>query len=469
MKTTNKNFLYNVLYQIFSFLIPLITTPYISRVLGAENIGIYSYTYSIAYYFLLASMLGINNYGAREIAKRVKNKEEMSKKFLSIYYLQLIMNFIMIFLYFIFINFISYQHKNILYIQLIFLLANALDVNWFFFGQEEFKITISRNIIIKILSLIFIFLFVKSPSDLCTYTFIMSTSTFISQAYLWFFVKKKIVKCKLLLKDIFANFKPCLVLFIPVVAYSIYRVMDKTMIGFFAGELELGYYESAEKIINIPLSFISALGTVIMPNITKSNENEFNRKFCDAFYLIYFIILPMVFGLLVVSKDFTNLFFGAGYFKTANIIIYLLPTVIVGATTNLVRSSYLIPKSLNKVYIISTSVGAAVNLLLNLIFIPLYGAYGACIGTVVAEFVVLFFQFGVTKDNLEYGRCIKMIIPLFYKTSLIFIILILLNILISNNNIRLLLQVVISVICYFALNYRYIVCDFLGIKKSKID
>lgn len=467
MKDTNKNFLYNVIYQLFAFLIPLITTPYISRILGAENIGIYSYTYSIAYYFILASMLGINNYGAREIAKCVNNKKEMSRKFFSIYFLQLIMNVIMVFLYLVLIKVIDYDNKIIMYFQIIFLIANALDINWFFFGQEEFKITISRNIIIKFLSLILVFLFVKSSNDLWIYVIIMSTSTLISQIYLWFFVKGKVEKVKVSKIDICENLKPCLILFVPVIAYSIYRVMDKTMIGYFVGELELGYYESAEKIINIPLSFVSALGTVIMPNITKSKEEESKEKFLDSFYLTYFFILPITMGLLIVSKDFTNLFFGDGFFKTSNIIIFLLPTIIFGGTTNLVRSSYLIPKSLDKVYVASTAIGAIINLILNLAFIPLYGAYGACIGTIAAELTVLVYQYCVTRKKIDYFQCLKIIFPLLIKSVIMVLIIFIIGRFIKIANIRFLVQIIVALIYYFLVNYDYILFDFIGKRKKQ--
>ena len=151
MKNTNKNFLYNVIYQVFIFIIPLITTPYVSRILGVNNVGIYSYTYSLVYYFMLASMLGINNYGAREIAKASNNKEKLSKTFFSIYFLQLICCSIMIILYIIISGVYQYEHKTIMFIQLIYLISCVFDINWFFFGLEKFKITISRNIIIKLL------------------------------------------------------------------------------------------------------------------------------------------------------------------------------------------------------------------------------------------------------------------------------------------------------------------------------
>lgn len=309
MKDTNKNFIYNVIYQVFIFIIPFVTTPYISRVLGVENVGIYSYTYSIVNYFMLCGLIGINNYGARSIAIKSKNKDEMSQEFFNIYLLQLILTIIMLMLYYIFSLFIYRYNLTIMLIQSIFLISVAFDINWFYFGMENFKITISRNIIIKILSLILVFSVVKNSNDLWKYTLIMAGSTLISQIYLWIFVKRYICFKKPEFKKIFSYLKPCLVLFIPVIAYSIYRIMDKTMIGYIANTVELGNYESAEKIINIPIGFITALGTVMMPHMSKVKNDEIKDKISETYKLIFFFTVPMCFGIFAISNDFSNIFF----------------------------------------------------------------------------------------------------------------------------------------------------------------
>ncbi|MDV4150289.1 oligosaccharide flippase family protein [Clostridium sp. AL.422] len=463
MKKTNKNFIYNVVYQVFIFIIPLVSTPYISRILGVNNIGIYSYTYSLVYYFMLASMLGINNYGAREIAKCSLNRSKLSQKFYSIYFLQLICNILMIIFFAIFIVIIDYNHKDILMIQFIFLISCAFDINWFFFGMEEFKITITRNVIIKILSLVLIFALVKNNNDLWLYTLIMSISTFISQVYLWIFIRKRVSFGKISFKEVFSHLPQCLILFIPVIAYSIYRVMDKTMIGFLANTTELGYYESAEKIINIPISFVTALGTVMMPHIAKSSDEELANKFSSTFYLCYFFIIPMVLGLLVISKDFTRFFFGEEFSKTANIIILLLPTILFAAMTNIIRSNYLIPKSKDKIYIMSTALGAIINLIFNIIFIKKYGAYGACIGTVAAEFSVLVYQIVYTKTKINYLNNFKKLLPIVVKSFIMLIYLIIIGSLIENIYTKIIVQVFGAIVIYFTCNYRYILNDFLGI------
>lgn len=468
MKSTNKNFLYNILYQLFIFVIPLITTPYVSRVLGVNNIGVYSYTYSIINYFMLCSMLGINNYGSREIAKNSKKLEDKSRTFWSIYILQLLCTFIMVIIFFVFYSVFDYKYKNILLIQTIFLLSCAFDINWYFFGSEKFKITISRNIIIKLLSLILIFSFVKGKNDLWIYTLILSGSTLISQIYLWFYLKREIIFTKVRLKDILKHLKGSLILFIPVIAYSIYRIMDKTMIGAISDTIQLGNYESAEKIINIPISIISALGTVMLPHMSKTDDSKFNEKIISTFELCFFILFAMFFGLTVIADDFSTLFFGKGFSLVSNIIKMLLITTIFSGITNVIRNNYLIPKCLESIYVKSTIYGAIVNLCLNLIFIPKFGAYGACIGTIGAELLVMIYQIVKTKNAINYKIIIKKIIPFFIKSLIMAIIIYLIGMLFTKNiKLKLIVQILMAVIIYLGLNNKYVIYDFFGYKAKK--
>ena len=156
--SVKKNLVYNILYQVLILIIPLITTPYISRVIGPEGIGIHSYTYSIVNYFVLFAMLGINNHGNRSIAMVKDNKEELSKTFVSIYSLQIIMSILMIIIYSIVFIFIENKYRAFFAIQFIYIIATLLDINWFFFGMEEFKLTVIRNSVVKVLSMLSIFI-----------------------------------------------------------------------------------------------------------------------------------------------------------------------------------------------------------------------------------------------------------------------------------------------------------------------
>lgn len=470
MRKENKNFLYNVVYQVFIFIIPLISTPYVSRVLGADNIGIYSYTYSIVYYFMLATMLGINNYGAREIAKifTLKSKEKLSYSFCSMYYLQLFMGIVMLIGYNVLSIFCFHEYNKIFLVQNLFLISAILDINWLFFGLEKFKVTITRNIIIKLISLILIFIFVRGREDLIIYTLILSFTTLISQVYLWLVARKHISLVKVKLKDVCSNLKPCAILFIPVIAYSIYRVMDKTMLGAISGTTALGYYENAEKLINIPICFINALGTVMLPSMSKiSDEDEVAKKTLQSFKLSLCFIIPMFFGILAIGNPFSLVFFGNEFEESGIILNYLAITIIFSAISNIVRTNLLIPRGKDKIYVTSTVIGAVINFGINLLLIPKFSYIGACIGTILAEFSVMLYQLIYVKKYINAYEIFKIFGEYLIKSLIMFIVIILVGMYIKNDFVRIIVQVVVAVIIYFALNYKYILFEFFGIKNKK--
>lgn len=460
MSEIKKNYIYNVAYQLLVILLPIITVPYVSRVLGVEGVGIYSYTYSIAYYFILFSMLGINNYGSRYIAKVRKNRDETSRVFLSIYCMQFIITILCIIIYYAYIFLFNVEYKKIAIIQGIAILTSLFDINWFYFGLEKFKITVLRNLIIKILSLICIFIFVKKAEDLPIYTLILSLSSVISCFPLWVILKKYIRFTKITLKNVIEHIKSCLVLFIPVISYSIYKVMDKTMLGSLIGANEVGYYENATKIINIPLGFITALGTVMLPRMSNvaanGDKNQFETLIKKSINFIMFISIPICLGICAISDDFSVLFFGSEFEKTGILCIYLSVTIIFIAMANVVRTQFLIPKERDKEYVISTICGAIINLVLNLYLIPKYESVGACISTVIAEATVMIYQIFAVRKDIPILKYIKEGSLFVINSLIMFILIIVFDFISMNSMLRILLQVVLGILLYLLLNIKYI-------------
>lgn len=456
MKQVNKNIILNITYQILIYIVPLITVPYISRVLGANNIGVYSYTYSIAYYFMMLGMLGINNYGSRKIAKSdgIKNK---SINFIEIYRIQFILSITMLSIYIIYIGLFSVNYKTIMLIQAINIISVVFDINWFFFGIEQFKLTVIRNVIIKVLTLVFIFSFVKNSEDLWIYTLIMSLSTFTSQIYLWIILKKFIKYEKVKLKESFKHIKKIVILFIPVIAYSIYKVMDKTMIGFISGPTDLGYYENAEKIINIPISIITALGTVMIPHMSKNEKNEdFFKKILYVLNIGLILIVPIFFGLLIVGKDFAIVYFGKAFEKSGILIEILAITTIFVYLANVIRTTYLIPKEKDNIYIFSTIIGAIINLISNIIFIPKYGSIGACFGTISAEFFVFFYQFMRIRKEIQFQtkKYAITLVKYILKGFALYLMLIFINKYLNTELNRLLIDIVVAMVFWLIINIK---------------
>lgn len=458
-KSIKKNFIYNIIYQFLIIFLPLITTPIITRRLGATNLGKYSYSYSIVNYFMLFGILGISNYGNREIAKCRDNKNELSKKFWSIYKIQFSFSIFVSFLYILYAILFS-EFKLVSYIQTLFVLSVILDINWFFFGLEDFRITVSRNIIIKIISFALIVLFVLNENDLWKYTIIMSLSTFFSQLILWFFLFKKIQYTKIEYKKALRHLKKILILFIPVISYSIYKIMDKIMIGLLSEIEFVAFYENAEKIANIPIAIITALGTVMLPRISnlvaKQQDDKVKEYINKSFKLVLFIVIPTIVLILLYGKELCILYLGKDFSMSGFLLQLLSITILFVSLANVVRTQYLIPYSRDKEYIYSTIIGAALNLILNLIFIPKLGAMGACIGTIAAEFSVMLYQMIATRNDLNYKLLIKQVMYYLVVGLIPAIALVILPFANNNSFVMVMLCCIIYLTLYLALNIKYV-------------
>ena len=460
MNSLKKNFIYNTLYQLLILITPLITVPYVSRVLKVEGIGIYSYTYSIVNYFMIITLLGINNYGNRTIAQKRENKKEMSKSFFEIYSIQVITGITMLILYFLYIIIFDSKYKLVALLQSLFIISAIFDINWFFFGLEKFKITVTRSTILKILSLILIFLFVKNKNDLWIYTLILSLSTLISQLLLFPFLKKEVMFYKPKRKDIIKHIKPCIILFIPVIAISLYKIMDKIMLGSLTGVKEVGYYEQAEKIINIPMGIVTALGTVMLPrisNLAYKKDNEQILNYIEkTMYFMMFLAFPICFGLISISKEFVPIFMGEEFKKTAILVNLLSITLIFLSYANVIRKLWLVPKEKDKVFTISVILGAIINLIVNLLLIPKYHSIGACIGTILAEFSVMIYQIFYVYKDIPLKKYLKKIIYYFLTSIIMFIIILFFNLLDINIILKVILKVGFGIGIYLLLNYKYV-------------
>ena len=225
------NFIYNIMYQILVLILPLITAPYLSRVMGGDSIGIYSYTQAFASYFVLLAMLGVENYGNREIARVRDNDQKRVQTFWNIFAVQFVLTIVFVGIYIGYLLIVQPKYMVIYFLQLFYVISAGFNVNWFFFGMEKFKLTVTRNLIIKVLTTACIFLFVKDSNDLWLYTLILSLGTLISNMMVWPFLRKYITFIKPSWSEVKKHIVPNLKLFIPVVAVSLYNIMDKLVIA----------------------------------------------------------------------------------------------------------------------------------------------------------------------------------------------------------------------------------------------
>ena len=452
MSSIKKNFLYNSAYQFLNLCIPLVTTPYLSRVLGADGIGVYAYAYSIAYFFAIFIMLGLNNYGCREIAKKRDNKEALSKAFWSIFFLQFILGVVVNGVYIGYCFFVA-EDKISAIILVMYTISASLDINWFYFGLEKFKITTVRNVSVKLIKTILIFILVKKSGDAYLYCLIMSAGFLVSQLIMWPDVLKRIRFTLPTPKEVLFHLKPNLLLFVTTIAVSVFKYMDKIMLGTMSSVTQVGFYESAEQIIMVPISLITALGTIMLPRMTnliakKSNGTE-NILHVSILFAM-FISSAMCFGIMGVSKEFVPLFYGEGYDICIVLYLILLPSCVFLAFANVIRTQYLLPHQMDRDYVVSAILGAVVNLTINSILIRPLGAIGVSIGTLCAEAVVCIYQTMKVMKKISLRRYIFESIPLVIAGGIMFTVLYLCNIPVQDSSIiALVCKIILGIVVYF--------------------
>lgn len=419
-KSVVRNYIYNAAYQILNIIAPLITAPYIARVLGTDNIGIYSYTISIATYFITLAILGSEGYARREIAFRKNDKNAYSKIFWELWVFRTITTAISLLMYLFLI--IHLKNCNILFIQSLNIIVVAIDISWLFQGLEEFRTTAFRSCIFKLLNIISIFLCVKKSDDLVVYALLLGGLSVLSQLSLWLPARKLLIKCKPDMKHVFSHTKGILKLFIPTIAVAIYGVLDKTMIGIIAPDMsQNGYYEQAEKIIKMLITVISALGFVIAPRIAeefaRDNKPAIREYMKKSYRFIWTFALPMMFGIYALAEMIVPWFYGPGYDGVIPIIKIMGLLIPILSFSSLTGVQYLISTKKETVYTVSLFVGAGINFICNLILIPKFYAYGAAIATVIGEGSIALFQmiYVVKRDNIITYR--EMLVS-FVKCSL---------------------------------------------------
>ena len=450
--SVKKNLAYNFLYQLLAIVLPLITTPYISRVLGPTKIGEYSYSYAIAYYFVMFTMLGLNNYGNRSIALVRDDNEKLSRTFWSIYWMQLCTGCISLVAYVFYSVFIA--NSVMTWITLIYVISAIFDVNWFFFGMEQFKVTVTRNAFIKLITTGCIFVFVKEQADIYLYAVIMVLGILISQVILWQFLRKYVYFCRVTVKEVIRHIKPNLILFIPIIAVSLYKVMGKIMLGFITTKTEVGLYESSERIIQVPMAFIQSMGTVMLPkmsNLIANKEEKVTQKYFSAsIMVVMFLSSSMCFGIMGVARYFVPLYYGEGYLKCVYLFQILLPSCIFLAFANVIRTQYLIPRKKDAIFISSVIIGAIINIIFNMIMIPRLESIGAALGTLLAEITVCAYQIIMVKHDLEIIKYVKESLLFVIPAVIMYIILITVDFRITPV-LNLVLHIFLGVLCYFGL------------------
>ena len=454
-----KNYVFQLIYQIIILGVPLIISPYLTRTLGKTSCGIYAYTYSIAYYFLIFANLGIQKYGIRLIAQSKDNEEQLSKNFWSIYIVHLFFSLLSLGAYIIFTIFMD-ENYDVYLAQGIFVASAIFDITWLFYGLEKFKSVIFRNIIVKILEVICIFIFIKEPNDIYIYTLIMSLSIIAGNLLTFPYVFKiKFVKFewKLMLKHI----RPLLLLFLTVLATTIYNMLDKTLLGIFIDKDAVAIYEYSDKIVKVPLQLCVVLGTVIMPKVAilfkEKRNDEIRKSIINSTYFIMFISTAFAFGIASISDTLIPIYYTQEFIDCINVIKYLSIVIIIMSIGDVFRTQFIIPSGKDGLFLISIVVSALLNVIFNLIFIPLLSVYGAVIGTIIAELIGTLIQFFIVNSKLKILKDIIMSFGFIIIGVIMYFFVQLIGQNIHNPYLALTIQVVSGAFIYLSLSFIYLI------------
>lgn len=446
-----KNYIYNIIYEILVLIVPFITATYTSRIFGPDGIGVYSYTNTVSSYAILVSTLGISLYGQREISRKRENMKEVTIAFWELVVLRAFLTAICLIIYFG-ISIINDEYKIYLITFSILIIANIFDISWFYRGIENFKWITIWQIIIKMLSIIMLFVFIKEKSDLINYILIISTSTLFGNIMSWLALKKYLVKINQKIVP-FSHLRRTFVYFVPIVAASIYTQWDKLMIEWITKDnYENGYYEQATKIVGMCKVFVLTINTVVSSRTSylfeQKKYDEIENKIEWTMNFTLFLSIPMFFGINAVASNFVPIFFGQGYEKVITLLHILSFILIILGISNVLDTCYFTSSGQraksNKVILLA----AFLNIILNSILIPVFKSIGASISAVFSEFLILIFYIFMSKGVINIFKIISLMWKKIVAALIMFVLILITKYLTETTIISLICEILFGGIVY---------------------
>lgn len=453
-KSVKKNYLYRVLHQVLLIVIPLVIFPYISRVLNPEGVGEYSFTNSVITFFVIFAGLGFNTYAQREVAKYRDNSQQESIIFWEIILCRLCTVGLSLIINLILILCGGYgEYTMLMSILSLNILTVAFDITFFFQGHEEFGKIALLYIVIKILSLVAVFAFVKQQSDVWIYVLINSLVVILSNLILWFFLRKRLVKVPIRQLKPLRHLKGTLLIFISTLGITIYSVLDKSLIGLIThSNVENGYYEMAEKIVRKTLLVITCLSEIMLSRntyeVSSGSKQEIQTNNYRSFHFLWLLGLPISLGIIFTAGNFIPWLLGSGFKQSILLTQVLSSLILIIGIGCIVGQQYLLPYKKDHQFTVAILVGVILNVVLNLPFISLWGALGAVLATVFAELAVTCLMlFFVSKELSLWGvfqSAIKPLIATVIMSAVIFP----LSIYLSSNILNSIIMIVVGGMIY---------------------
>ena len=453
-----KNYIYNLVYQVLIILFPIITIPYVTRVLGSENLGIFAFTDSIIQYFALAGTIGVGLYASRQIAYSRDNIDDRSKVFWEIFSMKTLTVAISLLVFYTAIYLTDLPYRNMYLIQSINIVALIFDAAWLFTALEDFKKILMRNLIVRGLGYAGLFIFIKDKNDLFLYALLIAVTNILGNIALLFHLPKHIKRFKFeYLRNSFIHFLPCLALFIPQIALQIYTILDKTMVGIFSSPSEVAFYDVSQKLARIALAIVTSASLILLPRISnyfsKGDTAKIKEYVDKSFKFAVYLSLPIMFGMLGISDRLIPWFLGPEFSKVSTLMIVTSAIIPLVAANSVFGIQLMLPVNKVKEYTTSVIIGAVLNFVLNLLLIPKIHSLGACISSLIAEAVVAGYQYYHIKYYLPLKVMFEEVWKYLLSSIFLFIIVKLIGYRMEANIITTLTQTVIGMLIYFGTQY----------------
>ncbi len=405
-KSIKLNFIMNVILTISSLIFPLITFPYVSRILLPEGTGRVSFATSFVSYFTMFAQLGIPTYGIRACAKVRDDREELSRTVHELLIINLVTSAISYCVYFILLFTVpKLQDDRLLYIIVSAnILLTSIGMDWLYRALEKYSYITIRSIVFKFIALIAMFILIHKKEDYVIYggisIFASCASNILNFCHAHRYISVKPVGNY----NVTRHLKAVGVFFAMSCATTIYTHLDTVMLKFMATDADVGYYNAAVKIKNILLGIVASLSTVLLPRVSyyiKQNMmEEFQKITFKALNFVFLLACPLTVYFFIFARQGILFLSGAEYEGAVIPMQVIMPTLLLIGITNLLGIQILVPQGKEKYVLYSEIVGAVVDVIINALLIPQMQSIGAAIGTLVAEFAVLVVQFYVLRKEI---------------------------------------------------------------------
>lgn len=389
-----KNFFYSSILTTANYIFPLITYPYVSRVLGVSNIGICNFVDSVVHYFILVSMMGVSILGIREVARCKDDRSELNKTFSSIFLLNTLTTTIALLLLLVGTFTVPqlYAHKQLMMVGAMKLLFNYLLVEWLYKGLEEFKYITLRTLLVKTGYVLSVFIFVHSAGDYPIY-YLLTVMMIVVNAFVNFIHARKYVSLSWRGMNLKYLLKPFLTFGVYLIITSMYTSFNVAYLGFVAGETEVGYYTTATKLYALLLSLYTAFTGVMLPRmsalISEQKENEFERLLDKSLKFIFSFTIPLIIVTTVCAPQIIRIISGSGYEGAILPMRIVMPLMLIIGYEQILIVQTLMPMKKDKAVLINSVLGACVGLTMNILLVPLLQSVGSAVVWLISEVVVL--------------------------------------------------------------------------------